>query len=148
MSHAHRFTLIAASMAALMPGAAYAQKDLASCKPVLEAFEKQTTVPYHMFDTTSSAVPGGKPRQGQLISTGGHHYLMVGGKWVRSPMTPAETLEQEQDNVRDAKAYSCRQPRSALTACTVLAPPKVSTRRQIHRSGSRRGPDSSCARKP
>jgi hypothetical protein len=111
MSRTHRLALVAGSIATLVPLAAHAQKDVASCKPVLDATLKQTTVPYHLYGTTSSPVPGGKPIAMELISAGGQNYVYSGGHWVRSPMTAAAMAKQEQDNIRDVKAFACQRVR-------------------------------------
>ena len=103
----HRFALIAGSIAMVAAQAAYAQKDVASCKPVLDAFAKGAITPYHVSSTTTTPRTGGKPQMTELISAGGQNYVMSGGHWVRSPMTPAQMAAQEQDNIRAATALSC-----------------------------------------
>lgn len=103
----HRFALITASIAVIAAPAAYAQKDVASCQPMLDAFSKMAVTPYHMSGTTTTPGTGGKSQPMEMISAGGQNYVMSGGHWVRSPMTPAQMATQEQDNIRTAKAFSC-----------------------------------------
>jgi len=111
MSHCDRLVLIAASIAALVPHAAHAQKDVASCKPVLDAVEKQRTTSYHAYTTLPATLTGGKPRQGELIAAGGQHYILIDGQWKRSPMDQAAMVKQEQENIQNAKALSCHRLR-------------------------------------
>ena len=110
MARRHRIALIvvAAAFAASAPAGVQAQKDVASCKPVLDAVSKQMTTPYHMYTTLPSFRPGDKPNQSEMISTGGQHYILLDGHWKKSPMDQAAMVKQEQDNIRDATAMSCR----------------------------------------
>jgi hypothetical protein len=111
MSHAQRLTLIVTTVAALAPHAAQAQKNVASCKPVLDALAKQYSVPHHIYGTTTAGTPGAKPRPMEMIRTQDQNYILIEGKWKRSSMTPAMMAKQEQENVRDATAYACRRIR-------------------------------------
>ena len=111
MFHCGRLVLIAASIAALVPHAAHAQKDVASCKPVLDAVEKLHTTSYHAYTTEAATLPGGKPRQNELIAVGGQHYILIDGKWKRSPMDQAAMAKQEQENIQNTKALSCHRLR-------------------------------------
>ena len=89
-----------------------AQKDMASCKPVLDATNKQIATPSHTY--MSSSGENGTPTVTEAISAGGESYILYKGKWKRSPMTPKEMLEQQQENVRNAKAYFCRRVRDEV----------------------------------
>jgi len=111
MSHRDRPVLIAALIAVLAPHVAHAQKDVASCKPVFDAAEKQQATSYHAYTTMPTALPGGKPRQLELIAAGGQNYVLMDGAWKRSPMDQAAMAKQEQENIRDAKALSCHRLR-------------------------------------
>ena len=107
----HRFAVITAtvavSIAVLAAPAAHAQKDVASCKPMLDAMAKLAATPYHMSGTMTTPGTGGKSQPMEFISAGGQNYVMSEGHWVRSPMTAAQMAAQEQDNIRNAKAFSC-----------------------------------------
>lgn len=111
MSSCHRFALIAGSIAALAPRATHAQKDVASCKPVLDAVVKQRATSFHAYMTLPATLPGAKPEQSEMIAAGGQDYILVNGHWKRSPMDQAAMVKQEQENIRDAKAYSCKRLR-------------------------------------
>jgi hypothetical protein len=103
--------LIAASIAALVPHAAQAQKDVASCKPVFDAVAKLETTSYHAYTTLPATLPGAKPGQGELIAAGGQQYVRIDSEWRRSPMDQAATAKQEQENIQNAKALSCHRLR-------------------------------------
>jgi hypothetical protein len=96
---------------ALAPLAADAQKDVASCKPLLDAAAKQAGTPYHGYITTSAVVPGGKPRQDEMISVGGQHYFQYKGQWMRSKLDAAALAKQGEENMRTATVVSCRRVR-------------------------------------
>ncbi len=115
MPHCHRFVLLAASIAALVPHAAHAQKDVASCKSVFDAVEKQRTTSYHAYTTMAPVTPpGGQSQQIELIAAGGQNYVLIGGKWQRSPMDQAAMAKQEQENIQNAKVLSCHRLREEL----------------------------------
>jgi hypothetical protein len=111
MSQCHRFVLIAASIAALVPRAAQAQKDVASCKPVLAAVEKLQTTSYHAYTTRAATLAGGKPAQLELIAADGQNYVLYDGTWKRSPMDQVAMAKQEQENIQNTKALSCHRLR-------------------------------------
>jgi hypothetical protein len=88
---------------------AHAQKDMASCKVVFDASAKMFTTPSHQYMTMNF---GGKPTTSEAISTGKVLYVQVDGKWTRSPMTIQDNLARQQQNIRNATAYSCHKVRS------------------------------------
>jgi hypothetical protein len=112
MSHAQQLTLtLVAAIAAFAPNVARGQKDVASCKPVLDAIAKQYSVPSHAIGTETSPTAGAKVIPMEMISAGGQTYILMDGAWKRSPMTMAMMAKQQQDNVRDANAFACRRIR-------------------------------------
>jgi hypothetical protein len=111
MSHCRRLVLIVASIAALVPHAAQAQKDVASCKPVLDAVVKLQTTSYHAYTTLAGTLAGGKPSQHEFIAAGGQTYVQFGSTWKRSPMDQAAMAKQEQENIRNTKVLSCHRLR-------------------------------------
>jgi hypothetical protein len=108
MSHTYPLALL---LAALTPLVAEAQKDVASCKPVLDASAKMLATPYHAYSSTTESQPGSKPQLAEVISTGGVSYVLVSGQWHKSPLTPAAALQLQQENVGSATAYSCKRLR-------------------------------------
>jgi len=95
----------------LAPLVVHAQKDVASCKPLLDAGAKQATTPFHGYVTTSAGVPGGKPRQDEMVSVGGMHYFQIQGKWMGSKVDAAALAKQGEENMRTATVISCRRVR-------------------------------------
>jgi hypothetical protein len=80
----------------------------ASCLPVFDAGSKVLTIPTHLYSTmTADFLPGGKPRNSELIYFKDAIYTNAGGHWSRSKMTPQDMLKQEQENQRNTQA-SCR----------------------------------------
>lgn len=103
--------LLAVALAA-SPIAAHAQKDLASCKPVFDALEKQATTPSHAYMTQDGA--GGKSSNGEIIFVGGITYANVGGRWRKIGTSAEERVAQVRDNIKDAKSYACKRVRDGL----------------------------------
>ncbi|MGH7648633.1 MAG: hypothetical protein ACREND_10975 [Gemmatimonadaceae bacterium] len=99
---------VLATLVAIAPSA-HAQKDMASCKVVFDASAKMFTTPSHQYMTMNL---GGKPTTSEAISTGKALYVQVDGKWTRSPMTIQDNLARQQQNIRNATAYSCHKVRS------------------------------------
>jgi hypothetical protein len=95
-------------LAAFTPVVAQAQKDVASCKNVLDASTKQNATPYHLYMSITQVPSDSKPQLGESISTGGMIYVLIDGKWQNSGMTPAAMGQQQQENIRNAVAYSCK----------------------------------------
>lgn len=82
-----------------------AQKDLAGCKTALDATLKTTATPHHAYSTETQQ---GKNRVSEAIAVNGKNYVQYQGKWRSSPMSIAETLQQEKENIDSAKVYTCR----------------------------------------
>jgi hypothetical protein len=105
------FALAAGLLAASLNSTpAFAAAD-ASCQPVFDSATKVMASSAHVYNTT--ALPGGKSRTGELIYANGVIYVLVEGKWVRSKMSVADMLKQEQENIRNGKA-TCRHVRDEL----------------------------------
>ncbi|MGH7649181.1 MAG: hypothetical protein ACREND_13775 [Gemmatimonadaceae bacterium] len=100
--------VLATSVALAQP--AHAQKDMASCKVVFDASAKMITTPSHLYMTMN--LGNGKPITSESISTGKVMYVLIDGKWTRSPLTVQDNLAREQANIKNATAYSCHKLRS------------------------------------
>lgn len=72
-----------------------------SCKPVFDAMLKETTTPHHVV-TTKDGAPAG-----EAIATADETFVKVKGAWRRSPITPQQTLAQQQENIRDTTVQTC-----------------------------------------
>ena len=79
------------------------------CAPVLAVSSKLFDVPFHMYmidsAQTDARLHGGKPTISESISTGSVYYVMVRGKWIKSPVDMAE-MRKDKDTVSTAK-FTC-----------------------------------------
>jgi hypothetical protein len=71
-----------------------------ACKPVFDANARQKSVPTHIYLTA--------PEVGEQIYAANAIYILRKGTWKRSPMTPQQMVQQEEENIRDATSYTCR----------------------------------------
>jgi hypothetical protein len=67
-----------------------------ACQPVFDALMKVATTPSHSY-TTSGAVTGGKPAEGETIFVNGQKYIRARGTWMRIPVTSQDVVEQEKE---------------------------------------------------
>jgi hypothetical protein len=72
-----------------------------ACKPVIDAMLKEITTPHHAVSIKDQS------EKTELIAVDNTTYIQVKGAWRKSPMTPQAQLEQEQENIKDAKVYTC-----------------------------------------
>lgn len=94
------------SPAFLLSPAARAQGD---CKLVHDAIDKLTTVSNHAYEAESNpARPGTGATNHEVIRAGGTIYVLMNGKWKKSPMSAAEMRAREQENWKNAKNVSCK----------------------------------------
>jgi hypothetical protein len=77
------------------------------CKPLFDAMSKVLVTPTHMYNTETAAFRKNKPTTSEGIYVGGAIYVLVGGKWRRSPMDAAAMAKQEEEN-RRTSTYGCR----------------------------------------
>jgi hypothetical protein len=80
---------------------AFAQTS-AACRPVTEAMLKVATTPHH------TAAASGSSDASETIVVDNATYVKVKGAWRKSPMTPQAQLEQEKENIKNAKVYTCQ----------------------------------------
>ena len=72
-----------------------------SCQPVFDALTKVVTTPSHSYTThTAVAAHGGT----ETIYVEGKIYIRASGKWMQSPATIAEILEQEKEKEENGKS--------------------------------------------
>ena len=72
-----------------------------ACKPVTDAMLKMVTTPHHTVSTDGSQTTG------ETIGVDNTSYVRIRGVWRRSSMTPQDQLKQEQENITNAKVYTC-----------------------------------------
>src|SRR5690349_12126792 len=93
-------------VALLISPAARAQSD---CKMVRDATDKLDTVANHAYETeTNPARPGEGATNHEVIHAGGTIYIMIKGKWKKSPISEAQMRAQEEENWKTAKNVSCK----------------------------------------
>lgn len=73
----------------------------AACKPVSAAMTKLLTTDHANVSTSRGITSQG-------ITAGGVNYIQVRGVWRKSPMSPQDMLKQEEENIRNAKNYTCK----------------------------------------
>lgn len=84
---------------------AQAQKDVAGCKPVLDANIKTTATPHHSYSTQTR---DGKSQQSESIVVNGKQYVFYLGAWHPSDMTIDEMTKLEQKNIDSSTVYTCK----------------------------------------
>lgn len=72
-----------------------------ACQPVFEAIQKLVTTPSHSYST---GVVNGKPTSTETIYVQGKTYIFARGKWMLSPATPNDVLQQELENEKQGKS--------------------------------------------
>lgn len=92
------FTICLLSLAA--PAAA--QVASPACKTPTDAITKVITI-----DHAASSDMNGKATK--TITVGGVNYVEVNGRWTQSRMTAQDSLKQVQENLKNAKTYTCKQ---------------------------------------
>lgn len=75
----------------------------AVCKLVFDAMAKTVLTPNHQYTTVRMpALNGGKPQNGEIISTGKATYIQHDGKW-KSSVSPQAMLDQMNENRKNSK---------------------------------------------
>jgi len=99
MLRKHVFTLSVLSL--LVMGQAVTARAADACQPVFDAITKLVTTPSHSYST---GVINGKPSSTETIYVQGKTYMLGRGRWMLSPVTPTEVLEEELENERQRKS--------------------------------------------
>lgn len=86
-------TAITASFAVM--AAAFATNP---CDALYQAGIKTFQTPHRVYSTTT--MRGGKPQTGEAVLAGGVEYVQLHGKWMRSPSTPQEMIEEAQGKLK------------------------------------------------
>jgi hypothetical protein len=94
-------------------GSAAAAELSPACAPILRAMAK-TLVVDHATVTQS----GGRTTNG--ITAGGVNYLQIDNVWKLSPLTPRDNQTRSDENLRNAKSYTCQSlPDSSIDGVAV-----------------------------
>ena len=72
-----------------------------ACAPILKAMAK-TLLADH------SAITQEGDRTSTGITAGGINYLQIGGTWKASPLSPQDNQKRSDENLRNAKTYTCQ----------------------------------------
>lgn len=99
----HRSMAVLSGLLAVLLISAPALAANSSCQPVFDAITKIVTTPSHSYSTQTAAFANGQTRTTETIYVQGKIYMLVKGKWMVSPVTPSEVLEQEEENRKNAK---------------------------------------------
>lgn len=96
-SHSPLVTMIS-TLAALTGSFAAGSAHADPCDALYNAGIKSIQTPHHVYSTTTPR--GGKPQTGEAIYAGGVEYLLLHGKWMRSPMTNKDMLDAAQEKLK------------------------------------------------
>jgi hypothetical protein len=102
------FAPVILTIALAVPLTGSAQNTPAVCRPPIDAQRKTVTTPHHLYSAETTPGRVGAAQTGEIITLGGSIYLRHRDKWRRSPMTPSAMLKQIDDNLADARSFSCR----------------------------------------
>lgn len=74
------------------------------CQPVYNALTKIVTTPSHSYSTQTAPLVNGQQRTVEEIYFQGKVYMLSNGKWMVSPVTPNDVLQQELENEKGGKS--------------------------------------------
>ncbi len=84
-----------------------------ACTPILKAMAKTL-----LADHSAIAQEGDRTSTG--ITAGGINYLQIAGAWKASPLYPQDNQNRSDENLRNAKTYTCQAlPDSVIDGVTV-----------------------------
>lgn len=98
------YILTLSVLSLLVIGEAVTARAADSCQPVFDALQKLVTTPSHSYST---GVVNGKPTSTETIYIQGKTYIFARGKWMLSPATPHDVLQQELEDEKQGKS-SCQ----------------------------------------
>ncbi len=73
------------------------------CQPTYDAMSKVMSTPTHIYTTMTGVRNNAGKHTVEIIYVGGATYVNVGGKWSRSPMTPQQVTQKEEENHKASK---------------------------------------------
>jgi outer membrane lipoprotein-sorting protein len=107
-------TLTAATWLVAVPAAA---QTAAACQPIFDGMTKQIVTPNHSF----IAMTGGSTMTTESITTGGVMYIQVNGKWMRSPTSPSDLQQLQQQDVKKTTTSCQRLPDETVNGTGTVA---------------------------
>lgn len=81
------------------------------CQPVQDSTIKGSSVARHLYQTETRS---GQTRTSEAVYVGNDIYILLNGKWRKSPLTKDKMLNQEKENLANAKNTSCRVVRDEM----------------------------------
>lgn len=82
-----------------------------ACQPVIDADLKLYTMPVHIYMTKTAGYNGGAPTSSENIYVNNTTYLMVQGKWRKSPVTVQKMLDVRKEALASNTMTSCQRVR-------------------------------------
>jgi len=75
-----------------------------ACQPVYNALTKLIASPSHSYSTQTVPLVNGQQRKVETIYVQGKTYMLASGKWMLSPATPNDVLQQELENEKQGNS--------------------------------------------
>jgi hypothetical protein len=88
-----RSALLLAAITLVIAGAPV--RAASSCDAVVKAIQKVFQVPAHLYMTETAGFRGGKTRLAESVYINNAMYVMVNGRWIKSPLSNKELLESQ-----------------------------------------------------
>jgi hypothetical protein len=108
-----KYVLTLSVLSLLVMGETVTARAADACQPVFEAMTKIVTTSRHSYTTHTVGSNNGQLAESETIYVDGKAYMRVRGKWMQSPATPQEVLDQLKEN-RDKGKNTCQILRSEL----------------------------------
>lgn len=86
---------------AITTGVATAAVPGPACAPIMKAMAKTLEVDHATVTQSDGHTMNG-------ITAGGTNYLQMGAAWKVSPLSPKDNQARSEENLRNAKSYSCQ----------------------------------------
>lgn len=102
--------------------------------PALDAMEKLLGTTAHVYSQQTGA---GRVKNSETIYSGGAVYVLVDGKWTRSPMTAKDMENLEKENRRKLKVASCSHLRDESANGEAASVYTVHTETEVRRTAVR-----------
>lgn len=106
-------TLTAATWLVAVPAAA---QTTAACQPMFDGMTKQYVTSNHMYITMT----GGSTMTSESITTGGVMYIQVNGKWMRSPTSPSDMQQLQQQEAKKTTTSCQRLPDETVNGAVAV----------------------------
>lgn len=116
----------------LMIGQAATAHAASSCQPVFEAMAKIVVTPSHSYTTRTG---GSITADSETIYVDGKAYMRARGRWMLSPATPQEVLDELKENQEQGK-HTCQILRSELIGAEPVTVYSIRSETEIFKEDS------------